>query len=125
MPIVKPISGHTSTRGVFRYLTRGGRALATDYLNMGEPAVGRDGKAPKHAQFDWSAVMDRTRHLARNDVAWRGNRVRTYKHYVVSPDPQDALDLESLRELTMAWVREHFSDFEVAALTPRRPVSRR
>ena len=29
--LIKPISGHTSTRGVFRYLTKDGRALAYDY----------------------------------------------------------------------------------------------
>ena len=27
MPLLKPISGHTSCRGVYRYLTKDGRAL--------------------------------------------------------------------------------------------------
>ena len=61
------------------------------------------GPLPGYEPFDWSAVMDKTRHDARNDLPWRGKRVRTYKHYVVSPDPQDQLGLDDLRELTMAW----------------------
>ena len=116
MPIIKPISGHTSTRGVFRYLTKDGRALACDYLNLDAPEMDGPGPLPGYEPFDWSAVMDKTRHDARNDLPWRGKRVRTYKHYVVSPDPQDQLGLDDLRELTMAWVREHFSDFEVAVV---------
>lgn len=34
MPYVKCISGHMSARAVQRYLERGGRALATDFLNI-------------------------------------------------------------------------------------------
>ena len=35
--MLKPISNHTFCRGVFRYLTKDGRALAADYLNLDVP----------------------------------------------------------------------------------------
>lgn len=37
MPLLKPISGHTSCKDVYRYLTKNGRALATDNLNLDAP----------------------------------------------------------------------------------------
>lgn len=40
--------------------------------------------------------------------------MRTYKHYVVSPDPKDGISLESLRDLASSWAEEHFPDYEVA-----------
>lgn len=108
MPILKPISGHTSCSGVFRYLTKDGRALAADYINLDMPE--RDGDAP----FDWARIMDGTRHRHGNDRAWGGRPARTYKHYVLSPDPEDGIGLKDLRSLAVAWAQEHFGDYEVA-----------
>ncbi len=107
MPLLKPISGHTSCKGVYRYLTKDGRALASDYLNLDIPE--HEGTA-----FDWAAAMDDTRTRWRNDTPWGGRPCRTYKHYALSPDPKDHVSLDALRELTVAWVREHFGDYEVA-----------
>lgn len=104
--MLKAIAGHTSARGICRYLTKKDRALAEDYLNIDPPEGARG--------FDWAAVMDETRRAFGNDLPWRGKRVRTYKHYVVSPDPKDGAGLGALRELATAWAEEHFSDFEVA-----------
>ena len=108
MPILKPISGHTSCSGVFRYLTKDDRALAADYINLDMPE--RDGDAP----FDWARIMDGTRHRHGNDRAWGGRPARTYKHYVLSPDPEDGIGLKDLRSLAVAWAQEHFGDYEVA-----------
>lgn len=58
--------------------------------------------------------MDATRREAGNDTPWKGKPARTYKHYVLSPDPGDRIELDDLRRLTMAWVRENFADFEKA-----------
>lgn len=108
MPIVKPISGHTSCKGIYRYLTKRNRALASDYLNLDVPE--RDGDDP----FDWAEVMDDTRRRNGNDRAWGGHRARTYKHYVLSPDPEDGIGLDALRELATAWAEKNFTDYEVA-----------
>lgn len=104
--MLKTISGHTSTKGIRRYLTKKNRALAEDYLNLNPPE-------PRRA-FDWAAAMDETRRLFGNDSAWRGRRARTYKHYVVSPDPKDRVSLEGLRALAIRWARESFPNHEVA-----------
>ena len=109
MPMLKTIAGHTSARGICRYLTRKNRALASDYINVDSP----DLEHP-NAAFDWAAVMDATRRAYGNDLPWRSKRVRTYKHYVVSPDPKDAIELDALRSLATAWAAEHFSEYEVA-----------
>ena len=107
--MLKTIAGHTSARGICRYLTRKNRALANDYINIDIPD-------PAHPEmsFDWARVMDSTRRSFGNDLPWRGRRVRTYKHYVVSPDPKDGIGLEALRELATAWAIEHFFEYEVA-----------
>lgn len=107
--MLKTIAGHTSARGICRYLTRKNRALASDYINIDAPD-------PTHPEmsFDWARVMDSTRRAFGNDLPWRGKRVRTYKHYVVSPDPRDGIGLEALRKLATAWAAEHFSAYEVA-----------
>lgn len=107
--MLKTIAGHTSARGICRYLTRKNRALASDYINIDAPD-------PAHPEttFDWARVMDSTRRAFGNDLPWHGKRVRTYKHYVVSPDPKDGIGLEALRELATAWAAEHFSEYEVA-----------
>lgn len=107
--MLKTIAGHTSARGICRYLTRKNRALASDYINIDAPDP-----AHPEAAFDWARAMDSTRRAFGNDLPWRGKRVRTYKHYVVSPDPRDDIGLEALRELATAWATEHFSEYEVA-----------
>ena len=104
--MLKAIAGHTSARGICRYLIKKDRALAEDYLNIDAPEGARG--------FDWAVVMDETRRAFGNDLPWRGKRVRTYKHYVVSPDPKDGISLEALRELAISWAQEHFSEYEVA-----------
>ncbi|RDB55486.1 relaxase [Paraeggerthella hongkongensis] len=114
MPYVKCISGHTSTRSIQRYLEKGDRALATDFVNLDAPVKGvRDGMED-HGAFDWWREMDRTRVDFGNDTPWNGQRVRTWKHYTLSPNPDDGIDLGGLRRLAVAWAKENFSDYEVA-----------
>lgn len=59
--MLKTISGHTSTKGIRRYLTKEGRALDEVYINLEPSAPGRP--------FDWAEAMDRTRRLYGNDSA--------------------------------------------------------
>ncbi len=114
MPYVKCISGHTSARYIQRYLEKGGRALATDFVNIDVPVKGvRDG-LEDYEPFDWWREMDRTRSDFGNDTPWNGQRARTWKHYILSPNPDDDIDLGMLRRLAVAWARENFNDYEVA-----------
>ena len=62
MPYVKPISGHTKLGAAQRYLERGGRALARDFLNLEPPMIGlADDGEPVYGAYDWASVMDTTR----------------------------------------------------------------
>lgn len=114
MPYVKCISGHTSARGVQRYLERGGRALATDFVNIDVPVKGVCDGLEDHTPFDWWREMDRTRSDFGNDASWNGQRARTWKHYILSPSPEDGIELAKLRRLATAWAKENFGDYEVA-----------
>ena len=117
MPVIKPIAGHTSVRGVSDYLQKEGRALAVDLYNLSWDED-RDAELdPELKQdVDWAAEMDLTRIANGNDTPWRGKRARTYMHFIVSPDPKDKVTLTQLRELTRAWVRENWDDYECAAV---------
>lgn len=112
MPILKPISGHGSAAGIQRYLEKQGRALARDMLNlpMEEWIEEPGGAALRH--FDWAAEMDKTREAFGTSEPWKGRAARTFKHFVVSPDPQDAIDLSKLRTLAQAWVNRYFPEHE-------------
>ncbi len=117
MPFVKPISGHTKLGAAQRYLEREGRALARDFLNLDAPmaGIGEDG-LPEYREYDWASIMDETREKLGNDSPFKGRKARTYKHYVFSPDPRDAVSLSQLRSVTMSWVEENFGDYEVAVV---------
>ena len=109
MPVLKPITGHTSCKGPFFYLTKNGRALDSDYLNMDVP----DRTAPGNV-FPWYKEMDATRHRYHHDIVRNGKPPRMYKHYIVSPNPEDTLSLAELKDLATAWVEKHFKDYQCA-----------
>lgn len=117
MPVIKPIAGHTSVRGVSDYLQKDGRALAVDLYNLSWDED-RDAELDPDLKqdVDWAAEMDLTRIANGNDAPWRGKRARTYMHFIVSPDPKDKVTLPQLRELTRAWIRENWDDYECAAV---------
>lgn len=115
MPLLKPIAGHTGCAGIKRYLERGGRALGVLVMNFAwqeERTFENASLSPEG--FDWAESMDATRHACGNDTPYRGKPARTFKHFVMSPDPQDGLGAEQVAELAQAWARKHFADFEVA-----------
>lgn len=117
MPVIKPIAGHTSVRSVSDYLQKDGRALAVDLYNLSWDED-RDAELDPDLKqdVDWAAEMDLTRIANGNNTPWRGKRARTYMHFIVSPDPKDKVTLPQLRELTRAWVRENWDDYECAAV---------
>ena len=114
MPAIKAISGHTGLAAARRYFERDGRALARDLLHFSQidEAARQSGRGVD--AFEWDVAMDETRHANGNDAPWRGRPARTYKHYVLSPDPRDGVSLEELRRLAVRWAEESFPDFQVA-----------
>lgn len=117
MAVLKAINGHTGCGRIKDYLEKGGRALLRDFFNLSWDEVEDRGldEALKD-EVEWALEMDALRHDYGNDEPWKGKRAITFRHYVISPDPGDNIDLEGLRELTRAWVREHFSDYQVAVI---------
>ena len=114
MPAIKAISGHTGFAAARRYLERDGRALARDLLHFSRMDESPRQAGLEEAHFDWDAAMDETRRTNGNDVPRRGRPARTYKHYVLSPDPRDGVSLADLRGLAVRWADESFPDFQVA-----------
>lgn len=74
-----------------------GRALAWDYINLSD-------KEAVH----WDQVMDETRKRYGHNASRAGKPSRQYYHIIISPDPRDAVNLETLRELTTLWAAEMF-----------------
>ena len=108
MPLVKCINGHTGCAAAERYLERDGRAIGHDFVNLG--CMERD----NGSATGWASEMDETRALYGNGEPYRGKPAITYRHYIVSPDPADKIDLERLRELAVAWAKRHFGEYQVA-----------
>lgn len=115
MPVLKPIAGHGSVAGIRRYLEKKNRALGRDVLNL--PLEGEwvcEDRGQSEIFVEWDAEMDATREAFGTNREWRGLKARTFKHFVLSPDPTDQIDLADLRKLSQKWVDEHFPEHEVA-----------
>lgn len=117
MAVLKAINGHTGCGRIKDYLEKGGRALLRDFFNLSWDEVEDKGlDAALKDEVDWALEMDALRRDYGNDTPWKGQRAITFRHYVISPDPSDSIGLDGLRELTHAWVRKHFSDYQVAVI---------
>lgn len=117
MAVLKAINGHTGCGRIKDYLEKGGRALLRDFFNLSWDEVEDKGlDAALKDEVDWALEMDALRRDYGNDTSWKGQRAITFRHYVISPDPSDNIGLDGLRELTHAWVRKHFSDYQVAVI---------
>ena len=117
MAVLKAINGHTGCGRIKDYLEKGGRALLRDFFNLSWDEVEDKGlDETLKDEVEWALEMDALRHDYGNDRPWKGQRAITFRHYVISPDPSDNIGLEGLRELTHAWVKKHFSDYQVAVV---------
>lgn len=116
MAILKQIAGHTSSVPVHRYLERKMRAIAKELYNFDEwderDSEGRD-QAERDA-IQWGAEMDALRHSCGNDTPWHGSPARTYKHFVISPAPEDRVSLDDLKGLARDWALKHYPDHQIA-----------
>lgn len=108
MPLVKCINGHTDCAATERYLERDGRTIGHNFVNL--DCMERGGGET----VGWATEMDELRALYGNGEPYRGKPAITYRHYIVSPDPADKIDLDRLRELAVAWAQKHFGDYQVA-----------
>lgn len=116
MPILKAIAGHGNTGGIRAYLEKNGRALGRDFLNLPvERWIEETGGVPP-VTLAWDKEMDNTRAAHKGNDPWRGLRARTFKHFVISPDPKDDIDLPALRELAQAWAARYFGNHEIAII---------
>ena len=117
MPVLKPISGHGNCVPVQRYLEKNGRALARDFFNFSETPDADLMREPEFGKpFDWAAEMDAFRAECGNDDPWNGKRARTFKHFVLSPSPEDEVSLDELRELAHAWALHFFPEHHIAII---------
>lgn len=116
MPILKVISGHGNTGRIRKYLEKDGRALGRDFMNLPIEEWVEETRGGEGIAIDWDIEMDATRKACGGNDSWRGLRARTFKHFVISPDPQDAIDLDALRELSHAWVDAFWANHEVAII---------
>ena len=115
MPYLKQIAAHTNCQNIQRYLEKNNRALAKDFFNLSVDE--RDGYGDEGKEgVRWADEMDALRSRFGNDRPFGNLRARTYKHFIVSPDPEDDIDLPALRELARAWALEHFEDYQVAII---------
>lgn len=98
MPQLKPLSSHKLCSAyIQRYLEKEERALARDFFNV-----------PEEHRERWAEWFDAIRERVGNDLPWRGKDAVTYQHFVISPDPRDQVDLETLQSLVCDWYAENF-----------------
>ena len=107
MAMLKSFSGHTSCKGIYKYLnydrkTGLGRALEFDsrmVMNRQEWWREFDETRRVHGKF-----MQRPPH----------GKPREYYHFIISPDEADHADLDTVREVANAWVDVNFKDYQCA-----------
>ena len=108
MAMLKSISGHEPVGArIGEYLrTKNGRCddrtLAWDLLNM----------PFQHGEQGWEAAMEETCRRFRNDREIAGKKTVYYRHFIISPDPRDNVDLDTLRSLACDWAHAMFGDEE-------------
>lgn len=104
MAMVKSIA--SNLKCVFHiqdYLEKNNRAIARDFLNF---PTDRD-----HTR-NWSYFFDETRAEYGNDRQWGGKDPVTYQHFIISPDPRDEVDLDTLRAFVTEWANDLFGGGE-------------
>ena len=120
MAMLKTLAGYTVLAGKNRmqkYLETGaaasaeGRAVA--YFERGKTApdrlLGMDFIGlTRTERARWGSVMDETRKDCGNDQPWNKKNAVFYRQFIISPDPEDKVSLEDLRELATTWAKLMF-----------------
>ena len=85
------------------YLEKNNRAIARDFLNFSTDL--------DHTR-NWSYFFDKTRAKYGNDKRWGGKDPVTYQHFIVSPDPRDEVNIDTLRAFVTEWAKDLFGGGE-------------
>ena len=85
------------------YLEKNNRAIARDFLNFSTDL--------DHTR-NWSYFFDKTRAKYGNDKRWGGKDPITYQHFIVSPDPHDEVNIDTLRAFVTEWAKDLFGGGE-------------
>ena len=104
MAMVKSIPSHLKCiYHIQDYLEKNNRAIARDFLNF---PTDRD-----HTR-NWSYFFDKTREDNENDRLYGGKSPVTYQQFIVSPDPRDEVDIDTLRAFVTEWANDLFGGGE-------------
>ena len=104
MAMVKSIASHLKcVYHIQDYLEKNNRAIARDFLNF---PTDRD-----HTR-NWSYFFDKTREKNGKNRLYGGKSPVTYQQFIVSPDPRDEVDLDTLRAFVTEWANDLFGGGE-------------
>lgn len=104
MAMVKSIASHLKcVYHIQDYLEKNNRAIARDFLNF---PTDRD-----HAR-NWSYFFDKTREKNGKNRLYGGKSPVTYQQFIVSPDPRDEVDIDTLRAFVTEWANDLFGGGE-------------
>lgn len=104
MAMVKSIPSHLKCiYHIQDYLEKNNRAIARDFLNF-----------PTNRDYtrNWSYFFDKTREDNENDRLYGGKSPVTYQQFIISPDPRDEIDIDTLRAFVTEWANDLFSGGE-------------
>ena len=104
MAMVKSIASHLKcVYHIQDYLEKNNRAIARDFLNF---PTDRD-----HTR-NWSYFFDKTREKNGKNRLYGGKSPVTYQQFIVSPDPRDEVDIDTLRAFVTEWANDLFGGDE-------------
>lgn len=107
MAMLKSFSGHTSCKGIYKYLNYDRKT------GLGR-ALGFDSRMVMNRQ-EWWREFDETRRVHGKFMQHPPHgKPREYYHFIISPDEADHADLDTVREVANAWVDANFEDYQCA-----------
>ena len=112
MAIIKPISGHGNLvdnhcrdyllgLGKWESKYHGKRCNKVTYINILPEEAGG---------LNWDAQMDNDRIKKGTNKPLRNDTVRTYNHYIFSPNPKDNINEDELEDALKEWVKRVFQN---------------
>lgn len=112
MAVLKPISGHGTLVdnhcrdymlgiGKFEEKYHGNRCQKITYINIEPDGIGA---------LNWDVQMDKDREIFGTDIQIGSRPVRTYNHYIFSPNPKDNVSITELDQALKEWTERVFQN---------------